>query len=83
MLMISGQEVGLGEEAKKSSLTEECIQPWKLIIKLNSDKQIWKKESGQEWGQESGKHRTTLIPGTGMRDFARFLAKSLDSPKLD
>lgn len=38
----SSQEVVLEEKAKKSSLTEEYIQPLKPV-KLNSDKWIWTK----------------------------------------
>lgn len=39
--MKSSQPVGLEEEEKKSSFTEEYIQLWTLIITLNSGQQIW------------------------------------------
>lgn len=47
----TSQEVGLEEKEKKSSFTEEYIQPWTLITKLNFDTQIWTKVSHKVFGQ--------------------------------
>lgn len=68
---------------RRKEVSEEYIQWWTLIIKLNSSKQIWERERGQGKDSILGSIEPERFLGQEQERVVQGLSMSLDSSKPD